>query len=97
MTDILTIGFIAATIVFFYAFLIWHAVKQQGRSPSIYILLAAGNVAVALFVWNVISQPSNDPQGGMGLGFFLLVCAAISLALPFIAFLVFLFRLFNKK
>ncbi len=87
---------IGVGLVVFYAFLIWHAWKH-GQSKAIYVLLALGNVAVAMYFWDVTShQTTNDPQWAMGLGAFIIGCAAISALLPFIAFLVFLFRQFRR-
>jgi len=68
---------------------------KNGNSIILYLICIAANLAVALWFWYVATQPTNDPQAGMGLGPIMLICGLISVVIPIIALAVFLWRIFQ--
>lgn len=67
---------------------------HQGRGFFFYIGCILLNILTGLWFWYISSRPEKDPQAGMGLGPVMLVCGIITIAVPFVALVVFVVRCF---
>lgn len=84
---------LAVVLTLVYAVVIGCSL-HQGRGILFYICCIILNILTGLWFWYISSRPSKDPQAGMGLGPVLFVCGIITVAVPFIALVVFVIRYF---
>ena len=85
-----------SALLLIYGLIIWLSIrKNQGIAP--YIVCLALNIITFLIFLNIISQPDNDPQAGMGLGMLLIVFGICYVSFPVIALIIFIVRQLIRK
>lgn len=94
--DLQLIVIYGSALLLIYGLIIWVSIrKKQGIAP--YIVCLALNIITFLIFLNIISQPVNDPQGGMGLGLLLIVFGIFYVSFPIIALIIFIVRQLRRK
>lgn len=85
-----------SALLLIYGLIIWLSIrKKQGITP--YVVCLALNIITFLIFLNIISQPVNDPQGGMGLGMLLIVFGICYVSFPIISLIIFIVRQLIRK